>query len=138
MPGGAGPGDIGVSEKVSVNVNEPRHEGLPGQEIVLMTHLYSPPGDPGRADSSGQRQATAIGNSAAYSRGLWQLGHIRPVKARPGIEAVPLRLLPILLPRRWATPVPDGQLWNVGPAHGPQQTILDGLPQPTDLMVHDP
>jgi hypothetical protein len=48
------------------------------------------------------------------------------------------RLLPILLPSRSATPVPGGQLWNVGPAHGRQQTAQDDLPKPTDLMVAVP
>ncbi len=36
----------------------------------------------------------------------------------------------VLLPSRWTTPVPDGQLWNVGPAHGPEWTVLDDLPTP--------
>src|SRR5262249_25531793 len=27
---------------------------------------------------------------------------------------------------------PGGQLWNVGPAHRPQRTVLDDLPKPTD------
>lgn len=48
------------------------------------------------------------------------------------------RLLPILLPSRSATPVPGGQLWNVGLAHGWQQMALDDLPKPTDLMVAVP
>jgi hypothetical protein len=26
-----------------------------------------------------------------------------------------------------------GQLWNIGPAHRPQWTVLDGVPTPTDL-----
>ena len=33
------------------------------------------------------------------------------------------------------TPVAGGQRWNVGPAHGRRKTVLDDLPQPTDLMV---
>src|SRR2546423_10178093 len=66
--------------------------------------------------------------------------HQRPGQrsAHPGrsrISAVQPRLLPILLPSRWTTPVPGGQLWNVGPAHGQQQTVLDGLPKPTDQKV---
>src|SRR5690348_330319 len=28
---------------------------------------------------------------------------------------------------------PGGRLWNVGPAHGPQRTVLDDVPTPTDL-----
>jgi hypothetical protein len=54
---------------------------------------------------------------------------------RSKIEAVLRQLLPILLPSRWTTPVPGGQLWNVGPAHGPQRTVLDDLPTPTDQKV---
>jgi hypothetical protein len=45
------------------------------------------------------------------------------------------RLLPILLPSRWTAPVPGGRLWNVGPAYGRQQTVLDDLPKPTDQML---
>jgi hypothetical protein len=30
---------------------------------------------------------------------------------------------------------PGGQLWNVGPAHGPRRTALDDLPTPTDQML---
>ena len=44
-------------------------------------------------------------------------------------SAVRPRLQPILLPSRWTTPVPGGQLWNVGPAHGRQQTVLDDVHQ---------
>src|SRR5580704_9063206 len=37
---------------------------------------------------------------------------VRPESGRSRISAVP----PCLLPSRWTTPVPCGQLWNVGPA----------------------
>lgn len=57
------------------------------------------------------------------------------LKSGRSISAVRPRLLPILLPSRWTTPVPGGQLWNVGPAHRRQQTVLNDLPMPTDLMV---
>jgi hypothetical protein len=50
----------------------------------------------------------------------------------PEIEAIPPRLLPILLPSRWTTLVPSGQLWNVGPAHEQQWTALDDAPIATD------
>ena len=33
------------------------------------------------------------------------------------INAIPLRLLPALLPSRWTAPDAGGQLWNIGPAH---------------------
>ena len=51
------------------------------------------------------------------------------------MEAAPPQLLPILLPSRRTTSVLCGQLWNVGPAHGPQQTVLDDVPTPTDQRV---
>jgi hypothetical protein len=54
---------------------------------------------------------------------------------RSRISAVRPRLLPILLPSRWTTPVPGGQLWNVDPAHRRQQTVLHDLPKPTDQKV---
>ena len=44
----------------------------------------------------------------------------------------PPRLLPILLPSRWTALAPSGQLWNVGPAHELQWTVLDDAPIPTD------
>jgi hypothetical protein len=47
------------------------------------------------------------------------------------MEAAP----PQLLPSRRTTSVLCGQLWNVGPAHGPQQTVLDDVPTPTDQRV---
>jgi hypothetical protein len=56
-------------------------------------------------------------------------------RGRSGIEAVPPRLLPILLPSRRTTLVPSGQLWNVGPAHEPQWTAMDDAPIPTDKKV---
>jgi hypothetical protein len=45
------------------------------------------------------------------------------------------RLLPALLPSRWTTPVPYGQLWNVGPAQGPHRAVLDDVPTPRDQML---
>ena len=57
---------------------------------------------------------------------------------RPGISARAPRLLPILLPGRWTRRVPCGQLWNVRPAHGPQRTVLDDVPTPTDQMSAPP
>ena len=45
------------------------------------------------------------------------------------------RLLPTLLPSRWTTRVPCGQPWNVRPAQGRQQTVLDDVPTPTDQMM---
>ena len=50
---------------------------------------------------------------------------------RSRISAVP----PLLLPSRWTTPVPCGQLWKSGPAHGPQRTVLDDTFTPTDQMA---
>ena len=49
------------------------------------------------------------------------------------MEAAP----PQLLPSRRTTSVLCGQLWNVGPAHGPQQTVLDDVPTPTDQKVQE-
>src|SRR5215472_18520116 len=38
----------------------------------------------------------------------------------------------MLLPSRWTRRVPCGRLWNLRPAHGPQRTVLDDVPTPTD------
>ena len=45
---------------------------------------------------------------------------------------MPLRLLPILLPSHWTAADARGQPWNINPAHGPQRTVLDDVPTPTD------
>lgn len=47
----------------------------------------------------------------------------------------PPRLLPILLASRKTTPDALGQLWNAGPAHGPQRTVPDDVLGPTDQIV---
>lgn len=36
------------------------------------------------------------------------------------------RLQPTLLPSGWTPPGPGGQLWNVGPVHGPRQVRAQG------------
>jgi hypothetical protein len=64
-------------------------------------------------------------------------GYVRPEKQTVGERSRPPRLLPILLPSRWTTLVPPGQLWNVGPAHGPQRTLLDDVPTTTDQMLSE-
>jgi hypothetical protein len=85
------------------------------------------------ADSNGQRSAGTRGTDGGYARVALPFGTKRPLA-----PAVPPRLLPILLPSRWTTLVPSGQLWNVDPAHGQQWTVLDDAPIPTDQMVRGP
>ena len=86
------------------------------------------------AATNGKRQRSAAHANTDTLLGDW--GDTSGLKSRrSGIEAVPPLLLPILLPSRWTTPVPGGQLWNVDPAHGPQRTALDDAPIPTDLKV---
>lgn len=48
------------------------------------------------------------------------------------------RLQPTLLPSGWTPPGPGGQLWNVGPVHGPRETVLDDLPIPADQKAQQP
>ncbi len=90
---------------------------------------------PTESDGSSQRQTSASTAPRTLARRA-ATGDMSGLKSRRSeTAAVSPRLLPILLPRRWTTPVPDGQLWNVGPAHGPQRAVLDDVPTPTDQKL---
>ena len=104
---------------------------------------------------TGSHGHSAVASTEAPSRHLrwsehWKLvqnwwsgtgSNCRPSAFQAG-RRLPLNqariLLPILLPSRRTTPVPGGQLWNVGPAHGPHRTVLDDVPTPTDKKVSWP
>ena len=88
------------------------------------------------AAANGKRERSAAPRGTCTLHG--NLGYVRPESRQSRIEAGPPRLLPIMLPSRWTTPVQCGQLWNVGPAHGPRRTVLDEVPTPTDQMVSGP
>ncbi len=73
------------------------------------------------ASSSDRRQRITLARSVPT-------GHAR--EKRTVGEQIPRAQRP--LPNRWTTPVPYGQPWNVGPAHGQQRTVLVNVPTPTD------
>ena len=122
---GRGCAALGVSGTLQAEVAERLYqEGIGPSRERIIRHA-DPKSDEDQHLEVEDRQSVQAG--VAGNHGCAP-SHPQTVEA----QGRPHRLLPILLPSRWTTPVPDGQLRNVGPAHGPQWTILDDVPTTTD------
>jgi hypothetical protein len=150
QPGSRGTGlsELAVDERqhlapvlIQTRADQPRGGGkaLLFEMTQQRMHCWCP--RPGGADHHAApavdyRPAAAGKTDQIIGRGHGPLSGLpRPRAQRFSPYEARNALLPILLPNRQTTTDRQGRSWNIGPAHGPQWTVLDELPTTTDQMV---